>query len=124
MKRSFVNDSFSVVKLRFLDSLLHCGNSVGMLIDLLVSAHHFRWFHFIYSCAVGIAYLIFTAIYYLSEQRCIYDVLNWKEPASTIAHAIVLLIITAAIHLIVCIIQRLRIKIHGILYKETFEITI
>lgn len=67
---------------------LHVMNSIIVGIEFFSTAIPLRFCHVIYVLLYGIAYFIFTAIYYFAVNRTpIYsDVIDWSEPAKTIGY--------------------------------------
>lgn len=108
-----------------LDILIHGGNSVGMLVELMLVRHPFYIFHFVYSVGVGLIYLIFMIIYYFAGgvdykgNRYIYQVLSWDQPLKASLVALGILVLSIFLHVFTCIIQKLRHRVH----KKVFKIT-
>lgn len=73
-----------------LDVFIHAINSVLMLALVLIARHPTRLLHFYWSLIVGIIYLIFTVIFYVSGAQSpfgtsyVYPMLDWDEPGQTI----------------------------------------
>jgi hypothetical protein len=107
-----------------LDVLIHGGNSVGMMIELLVTSHPMFIFHFVYTVLFGIVYLVFTIIYFLAGgqdyfgNNYIYHVLNWENPGSAAATSVGIVVLGIFLHVIACIIQKARSRIHKKIYKN------
>ena len=63
---------------------LHGINSVIILIEHLVSAVPYRLLHYVYALSYGLAYLIFSAIFYAAgNDDPIYPILDWTNPGFT-----------------------------------------
>ncbi|CRK87908.1 CLUMA_CG001695, isoform A [Clunio marinus] len=107
-----------------LDILIHGGNSAAMIIDLLIACHPMYIIHFVYPVGVGILYMIFTIIYYFAGgvdaqgNRYIYDVLDWSNPGSAALTSIGTVILAIFLHVIVCLIQTARRRIHKKYFKK------
>jgi len=77
--------------------LTHATNSVFMFLDLIIVAHPVRLFHVIQPMLVGLAYGLFTFVYYAvggtdaNGNPYIYEPLDWRNPG----FATVLLVIAA-----------------------------
>lgn len=107
-----------------LDILIHGGNSVGMMVDLLIASYPMHIFHFFYGIAFGTIYLAFSIIYYFAGgtdfwgNKYIYHVLNWENPGSAASVAAGTLVLIIFMQIIACIIQKVRYR----LYKKYFKL--
>lgn len=127
-RESFINSINALIfsgNTSTLDVLIHGGNSVGMLLELLIVRHPFYFFHFIYTIAVGLLYLMFMIAYYFLGgvdavgNNYIYGVLNWEHPDKASLVALGILVLTIFLHIMTCIIQKLRYRV----YKKVFKTT-
>jgi phosphotransferase system glucose/maltose/N-acetylglucosamine-specific IIC component len=101
-----------------------------MMIELLVASHPMYIFHFIYAIASGMVYLIFSIIYYAAGgvdavgNNFIYHVLKWEKPGSASSVAIGIVVLAIFLHIITCIIQKLRYRLYKKLNKKPTELPI
>ncbi|XP_063548459.1 protein rolling stone-like isoform X2 [Cydia strobilella] len=71
-----------------LNLLVHGGNSVVMLVELAVTAHPVRAAHALYGAGAGLAYGLFSAVYWAvggtdrAGLTAIYPALDWNKPGS------------------------------------------
>lgn len=84
-----------------------------------------HFLHFVYSIGAGLIYLAFSIIYYYSGgvdalgRPFIYDVLYWGEPAKAASIAVGVAVLSLFLHVFVCILQKLRHRIHKKVFKKT-----
>ena len=94
-----------------------------MIIDLLIASYPMHIFHLFYGIAFGAIYLVFSIIYFFAGgtdywgNRYIYHVLNWENPGSAASVAAGTLVLIIFMHIIACIIQKIRYR----LYKKYFK---
>ncbi|KAL4716967.1 hypothetical protein ACJJTC_012778 [Scirpophaga incertulas] len=90
-----------------LDVMLHGGNSVVMLVELLCSAHPSRVLHIFQPLLFALAYLLFTVIYYFAGgqdpwgNHFIYPVIDWSRPQHTLVVVALTGLFLALMHLLV-----------------------
>jgi len=101
-----------------IDVWIHAGNSLGMLLEIIVARYTYRAFHFVYPILVGLIYLIFTLIYYYAGgvdskgNNYIYSILNWGEkPLSAAIVVLGVMFLLIFLHIIALIIQKGRKRI-------------
>lgn len=64
---SFLSDTFPEIhKIDALNIMVHVFNSVIMLIDLAIVGHPIKLSHVYFTTGIGLAYGIFTGIYFLA----------------------------------------------------------
>lgn len=125
--RKLTNQSF-LGKTSTLDLLVHGGNSVAMMLELLMAGHPMFIFHFVYSINVGLIYLIFTIIYYFAGgldplgRHYIYNVIDWSRPGRAASVSLGVLILAIFLHIIMCLIQKLRHRLHKKCFKKNLVV--
>lgn len=73
-----------------LNLLVHGGNSLVMLCELIVTAHPIRMAHALYGAGAGLAYGVFSALYWVAGGTdrvglpAIYPALDWNKPGMTV----------------------------------------
>lgn len=102
------------------DPIVHLGNSLVMLIELIVVAHPVRLLHFYVSLVFGLCYVFFNYVYYICGGTnktggvAIYSILNWeKEPTLSVFVCCAIAVFIIAIHILIYGIYRLRIWLYG-----------
>ncbi|KAG5670109.1 hypothetical protein PVAND_000392 [Polypedilum vanderplanki] len=117
--------------LTVLDFLIHAMNSVAMLIDLFIVLHPMYFFHVIYSLGVGLLYLIFSIIYYVSGgtdingNDYIYSILNWNKAGQTTGIVFAVIALAIILHCVAVGLHFGRAKLHRVATKgrqQSFEV--
>lgn len=76
-----------------IDGFTHGVNAVYVMVNLGVTSVPVRFYHFFHGVLFGIAYVIFTVIYYAAggtnhqDKSYVYSVLDWSDPGTTIAYS-------------------------------------
>ncbi|CAG9796422.1 unnamed protein product [Diatraea saccharalis] len=97
-----------------LDVMLHGGNSVAMLVELLLSAHPSRLMHIFQPLLFALAYLLFTVVYYFAGghdpwgNAFIYPVIDWSKPQQTAVVVTLTALFLALMHLVVVAVAATR----------------
>ncbi|XP_026759113.1 protein rolling stone-like [Galleria mellonella] len=87
-----------------LNLLVHGGNSLLMVCELFVTAHPLRAAHALYGSAVGLAYGVFSAIYWALggtdrfNLPAIYPSLNWDKPGPAFGFVAVCAMVLMFVH--------------------------
>lgn len=75
-------------------------------------------------------YLTFSVIYYASGgvdyygNNYIYHVLKWEKPGSATSVALGIVVLAIFLHIIACIIQKLRYRLYKKMFKKAVELPI
>ncbi|CAH0405236.1 unnamed protein product [Chilo suppressalis] len=97
-----------------LDVMLHGGNSVAMLMELVLSAHPSRLLHILQPLLFALAYLLFTVAYYFAGgldpwgNAFIYPVIDWSKPQQTVIVVALTALFLTLMHLVVVAIASTR----------------
>lgn len=97
--------------------MVHVFNSLIMLIDLTIVGHPIQLSHAYFTMGIGLAYSIFTAIYFLAggttrkNTSCIYPLLDWSKPGKSIVVSAAGILFVFIIHFMVYCMYRLRVCI-------------
>ncbi|XP_041974859.1 protein rolling stone-like isoform X2 [Aricia agestis] len=104
-----------------LNVLVHGGNSLVMLVELCVTAHPVRAAHALYGASFGLAYGVFSALYWAAGgtdrigSPAIYPALDWNKPGSAFGFvalcAVVMMLAHGAATLITCARARLAARL-------------
>lgn len=84
-----------------------------------------HFFHFVYSIGIGLIYLAFTIIYYFAGgvdfvgRNYIYNVLYWGNAGKAASVAVGVAVLSLFLHVFVCILQKMRHRIHKKIFKKT-----
>lgn len=110
--------------------LVHGTNFIGPLIDLFIISHPYHIAHCIYPMICSIFYMIYTVIFQVAGgvnpdgKNFIYTATDWLgNPKKTAIMALVSVFMTGILHIILCGVQHLRVKIHRII-KNCDEVRI
>lgn len=81
--------------LNFEDANLHLMNSVLVVLEFTLAAFPFRLLHIVYVYCYGLAYVVFSVIYWaFDNSNVLYPrVLDWNHPVSTIIVMVVLFVV-------------------------------
>ena len=102
------------------DFHLHGVNSIVVVLEVCLSAIPVRYTHVVYSIAFGIAYTVFSILFWIGDNsRVIYPkVLDWNNPALTTGIAIGLIFIgIPLIHAVIFVLYKIRLAIYKKVYK-------
>ncbi|XP_013393890.1 protein rolling stone [Lingula anatina] len=108
-------------ELHYIDVGTHGGNTLYVLIDIFITATPVRIYHFLHPFLFGATFLVFSAIYDVTngtnalDKEYIYSVLDWTSNAGSAAMYAVLVALVA-IPLVQCVLYglyRLRTALYG-----------
>lgn len=90
-----------------------------MLVELLLVRHPIYFIHAVHTFGLGLIYSLFTLVYYFVDgtgplgHPFIYPILDWGgSPGKTTLVVLGVLVLTVFLHVIICIVQRLRHQLH------------
>ncbi|XP_046663058.1 protein rolling stone-like [Homalodisca vitripennis] len=101
-------------KLDALNLLMHAGNSVLMLTDLIVVSHPVRLIDFYWPIIFSSVYVIFNFIYYMAGgtdrkgRVYIYKIMDWQKPRATLIVIQLCIVFVLVLHISVCVFSLLR----------------
>ncbi|CRL06420.1 CLUMA_CG019934, isoform A [Clunio marinus] len=105
--------------------LMHITNSLVLLVDILIIQHPYRFSHIIYPMFCCTLYALFTLIYPFAGgvdhlgRNFVYPVLDWKtKPRQSLLVACGSVLSVSIMHIIICIIHMIRVKIFDIFVKS------
>lgn len=104
-------------RLDIINLFTHAGNSLVMLIELVITSHPFRPGHAIIPVTFGTIYALFSFIYYICGgtdrvgTSTIYPQLNWQKPEQALIFVIVCACLISAAHLFAWILVVIRNRI-------------
>lgn len=99
-----------------LNLLVHGANSLIMFFELLITAHPMRMAHALYGAGAGLAYGIFSAIYWAAGgtdrigQPAIYPALNWNNPGPAFGFVALCAFVLVCAHAVATGIVTLRLR--------------
>ncbi|KAH8255680.1 hypothetical protein KR038_008443 [Drosophila bunnanda] len=102
-------------KIDTLNIMVHVLNSIIMLIDLAVVGHPIKMSHAYFTTGIGLAYAIFTGIYFLAggtdrkNQTAIYPMMDWTKPGKAIIVTACAIIFTFFVHFCCYLLYRGRV---------------
>ncbi|CAH1639874.1 unnamed protein product [Spodoptera littoralis] len=97
--------------------LVHGGNSLVMVIELLVTSHPVRAAHALYSAGAGLAYGVFSAFYWAvgGTDRiglpAIYPVLDWNKPGSAFGFVSLCAVVMVFAHALATCVAAVRMRV-------------
>jgi len=104
--------------------MVHAGNSIFALFDLMVNALPVHVTHFVYLALYALIYTAFTGFYelaggkYHGTKEYIYPILNWRRtPGWTILYCFMIVILAAILHITLWCIYILRLIIVSKVFK-------
>ncbi|ALC39954.1 CG43778 [Drosophila busckii] len=95
--------------------MVHVLNTIIMLIDLAVVGHPIKMSHAYFTTGIGLAYAIFTGIYFLAggtdrkNQTAIYPMMDWTKPGKAIIVTACAIIFTFFVHFCCYLLYRGRV---------------
>uniref|UniRef100_A0A1A9WBX3 Protein rolling stone n=1 Tax=Glossina brevipalpis TaxID=37001 RepID=A0A1A9WBX3_9MUSC len=104
-----------VHKIDTLNIMVHVLNSIIMLIDLAIVGHPIKLSHVYFTCGIGLAYGIFSGIYFLAggtdrkNQVAIYPTMDWTKPGKAIITTVCSIIFVFIIHFTCFLLYRARV---------------
>ncbi|XP_061399974.1 uncharacterized protein LOC133335679 [Musca vetustissima] len=104
-----------VHKIDTLNIMVHVLNSVIMLIDLAIVGHPIKLSHVYFTTGIGLAYAIFTGIYFLAggtdrkNEKAIYPMLDWRKPGKAIIVTVCAIIFVFVVHFLCFLLYRARV---------------
>lgn len=105
------------------DSIIkHAINAVIVLIDNAVSARPTRLLHCVYAVAYGLAYTVFSLIYWgVDNSNVIYSILDWNSPGLAVGIVLGLaLVVVPLLSFFLFGIYRLRLLVYEKIYGEPY----
>ncbi|XP_054278867.1 protein rolling stone-like [Macrosteles quadrilineatus] len=114
-------------KLDTLNILVHAGNSVLMLTDLIIIAHPIRLVDFYWPLAFALSYVSFNYVYFLAGgtdrkgRSYVYKILDWRKPVTTLVVIQCCLLLVIIVHVLVSFSCVLRCKIFQALRRREEE---
>ncbi|KAH8328033.1 hypothetical protein KR067_003169 [Drosophila pandora] len=102
-------------KIDALNIMVHVLNSIIMLIDLAIVGHPIKMSHAYFTTGIGLAYAIFTGIYFLAggtdrkNQTAIYPMMDWTKPGKAIIVTACAIIFTFFVHFCCYLLYRGRV---------------
>ncbi|KAJ1524108.1 hypothetical protein ONE63_010644 [Megalurothrips usitatus] len=87
-----------------LNILVHAANSLLMITDVLLAAHPLRLLHAFWPLLFVAVYLGFSFVYFMAggtdrvDRTCVYPVLDWEKPLSTVVVCVLGLSFVVAVH--------------------------
>ncbi|XP_001355757.4 uncharacterized protein hbt [Drosophila pseudoobscura] len=102
-------------KIDTLNIMVHVLNSIIMLIDLAIVGHPIKMSHAYFTTGIGLAYAIFTGIYFLAggtdrkNQTAIYPMMDWTKPGKAIIVTACAIIFTFFVHFCCYLLYRGRV---------------
>ncbi|RVE51093.1 hypothetical protein evm_004236 [Chilo suppressalis] len=100
-----------------LNLLVHGGNSLVMICELLVTTHPIRAAHALYGVGVGVAYGVFSAVYWAlgGTDRfglpAIYPPLNWNHTGSAFGFVALCAVILLLAHAFATCVAAMRVRV-------------
>ncbi|XP_013099839.1 uncharacterized protein LOC106082070 [Stomoxys calcitrans] len=104
-----------VHKVDTLNIMVHVLNSIIMLIDLAIVGHPIKLSHVYFTTGIGLAYAIFTGIYFLAggtdrkNETAIYPMLDWRKPGKAIIVTVCAIIFVFVVHFVCFLLYRARV---------------
>ncbi|EDV94040.1 GH25111 [Drosophila grimshawi] len=95
--------------------MVHVLNTIIMLIDLAIVGHPIKMSHAYFTTGIGLAYAIFTGIYFLAggtdrkNQTAIYPMMDWTKPGKAIIVTACAIIFTFFVHFCCYLLYRGRV---------------
>uniref|UniRef100_A0A1B6LQ50 Uncharacterized protein n=1 Tax=Graphocephala atropunctata TaxID=36148 RepID=A0A1B6LQ50_9HEMI len=111
-------------KLDALNLLMHAGNSVLMLTDLIVVSHPVRLIDFYWPIIFSTFYIMFNYIYFLAGgtdrkgRVFIYKIMDWREPKATLIVIQMCIVFVLLLHISVCVFSLLRRRLAELLQRR------
>ncbi|XP_065165988.1 protein rolling stone-like isoform X2 [Atheta coriaria] len=105
------------MEIDYLNILVHCTNSIAMVIELSVVAHPVRLGHFYVPVTSGFVYTLFSFFYYLAggtsrvDEPYIYPPVDWRKPGQALLVCFGACILLMVIHVVTYGAYRLRLAI-------------
>ncbi|KAL0901312.1 hypothetical protein ABMA27_006597 [Loxostege sticticalis] len=100
-----------------LNLLVHGGNSLAMICEILVTAHPIRAAHALYGVGAGIAYGLFSAVYWACGgtdrfgMPAIYPALDWNKPGSAFGFVALCAVVLLLAHAFATCLALLRARV-------------
>lgn len=103
-------------------STKHTANSIYIFLDIMVIASPFRIFHMFFAVGLGSCYVVFNALYFLSQgiiitphatdaSHVVYSLLNWHQPVKAIITCTLSIFLALVAQLVLFLVFRLRLCI-------------
>uniref|UniRef100_A0A6P4FBM6 Protein rolling stone-like n=1 Tax=Drosophila rhopaloa TaxID=1041015 RepID=A0A6P4FBM6_DRORH len=118
IKSQISNEAFVLSEIHKIDALnimVHVLNTIIMLIDLAIVGHPIKMSHAYFTTGIGLAYAIFTGIYFLAggtdrkNQTAIYPMMDWTKPGKAIIVTACAIIFTFFVHFCCYLLYRGRV---------------
>ncbi|GBP42139.1 Protein rolling stone [Eumeta japonica] len=100
-----------------LNLLVHGGNSLVMLSELMMTAHPMRAAHALYGVGAGLVYGVFSAIYWAAGgtdrlgNSAIYQALDWNKPGKAVGFVAMCAIVLCCAHALATSLTLLRARL-------------
>ena len=106
----------------YISVMVHTGNSIYVLLNILITAMPMRLLHYIHYVIYGLLYTLFTFIYHHAggtnahHQPYIYDAIDWSRPLFTLRSLVGIVVLSLLSWLALVGLTALRQKVADRLY--------